>query len=218
MPSFSQAPRREHGRLYDRLMQHIAGVLGLGARGVLIHEARQKLLIETAPIHADPHRLAVLKRDFDDIGELLVALVPEAYIARIDAVLAEGLRASGMFRIRACGRYNGSRPPAERLPPTSRACHGCAGPQPRPRCDPPLSAQSPSQTARVPQPAVRWSSTSAVSVFVMDCTTTGAPAPTVTPPTFTAVVMCLASHKSLILVSRGRPTVSGYIGENNGSR
>ncbi len=36
-------------------------------------------------------------------------------------------------------------------------------------------------------------STSAVSVLVIDCTTTGAPPPTVTEPTWTAVVLCLAS-------------------------
>jgi hypothetical protein len=32
-------------------------------------------------------------------------------------------------------------------------------------------------------------STSAVSVFVIDCTTTGAPPPTITPPTSTATVL-----------------------------
>src|SRR5580692_9535307 len=36
-------------------------------------------------------------------------------------------------------------------------------------------------------------STSAVSVLVIDCTTTGAPPPTVTLPTFTATVRCLAA-------------------------
>jgi hypothetical protein len=35
-------------------------------------------------------------------------------------------------------------------------------------------------------------STSAVSVLVIDCTTTGAPPPTVTLPTLTATVRCLA--------------------------
>src|ERR1700684_2155699 len=36
-------------------------------------------------------------------------------------------------------------------------------------------------------------STSAVSVLVIDCTTTGAPPPTVTLPTFTATVRCLSA-------------------------
>ena len=34
---------------------------------------------------------------------------------------------------------------------------------------------------------------SAVSVLVIDCTTTGAPPPTVTLPTFTATVRCLSA-------------------------
>src|SRR5262249_17025701 len=36
-------------------------------------------------------------------------------------------------------------------------------------------------------------STSAVSVLVIDCTTIGAPPPTVTPPTSTATVLCLCT-------------------------
>ena len=44
-------------------------------------------------------------------------------------------------------------------------------------------------------------SMSAVSVLVIDCTTTGAPPPTVTEPTLTAVVLCLASGAAMSLIA-----------------
>ena len=66
-----------------------------GARriGVLVHQPGQQLLVERAPIGADPHRLAVLDRRFDDRGELRVLLVLEADIAGIDAIFVERLGA-----------------------------------------------------------------------------------------------------------------------------
>src|ERR1700759_4486810 len=45
-------------------------------------------------------------------------------------------------------------------------------------------------------------STSAVSVLVIDCTTTGAPPPTVTLPTFTATVWCLSAGPENSIISQ----------------
>ena len=79
-------------------MQHLARIPGLGARGVLVHQAREQLLVEAAPVHADAHRLIVLQRDLDDVGELFVALVAEADIAWVNAIFRERFRACGMLR------------------------------------------------------------------------------------------------------------------------
>ena len=70
----------------------------IGRRGVLFHQLGQQFLIERTPIGADPHRLVVLDRDLDDVGELGVALVLEADIAGIDAVFVERLGAGRIIR------------------------------------------------------------------------------------------------------------------------
>ena len=78
-------------------MHHLARVLGLGQRRILVHEPGEQLLVEAAPIDADAHGLAVAERDLDDLGELPVALVLEADIAGIDAVFVERLGAGRML-------------------------------------------------------------------------------------------------------------------------
>ena len=84
-------------RLHDRLMHHLARVLRLGPLRILVHQPGEQVLVEASPVHANPHRLAVLERDLDDLGELPVALVLEADIAGIDTVFGERLRASRML-------------------------------------------------------------------------------------------------------------------------
>ena len=79
--------------MHDGFVQHLARASRLCSFSVLIHHAGEQLLIEAAPVHADAHRLVVLQRDLDDVGELLVALVAEADIAGIDAVFRERLGA-----------------------------------------------------------------------------------------------------------------------------
>ena len=91
------ARRRGQRRLHHRLTHHRAGVARIGEPGVLLHQMRQQFLIERSPVGADAHRLAESDREFDDVGELLVALVLEADIARIDAVLVERLGAGRMI-------------------------------------------------------------------------------------------------------------------------
>ena len=66
---------------------------GFGRSRVLVHQLGEQFLIERAPVGADADRLVVLVGDLDDVGELGVALVLEADIAGIDAVLVERLGA-----------------------------------------------------------------------------------------------------------------------------
>ena len=91
-PSSSARSRRDERRLHDRLVHDGARILGRVALRVLVHQARQQLLIERAPVDADAHRLFVPQRDVDDGAELAVLLLLEADVAGIDAVLVERFR------------------------------------------------------------------------------------------------------------------------------
>ena len=89
---------RQQRRLHHRLARHRARIASaFGELGVLVHQLREQLLIERAPVGADAHRLVVLDRHLDDGGELPVLLVLEADIAGIDAVLVERLGAGRMI-------------------------------------------------------------------------------------------------------------------------
>ena len=71
--------------------------LGAGDGGVLVHQPRQQLLVEAAPVDADAHRLGVLQRQLDDRRELPVALGLEADVAGVDAILVERFGAGGVL-------------------------------------------------------------------------------------------------------------------------
>ena len=118
-------------RLHDRLMHHFARVLRLWQLRVLVHQPREQILIEASPVHADPHRLAVLERDLDDLGELPVALVLEADIAGIDAVFGKRLRASRMLfqqRVAVIVEVADQRRlDAENVEPLANIGNGCRG-------------------------------------------------------------------------------------------
>ena len=161
---------------------------GVGRLRVLVHQARQQLLVERAPVDADAHRLVVLERQLDDGGELRVALVLEADVAGVDAVLVERLGAGRILGEQLCGRCSGSRRRCGTVTPIlasrSRMCGTAAAASSRSTVMRTISepARASAATCRaVP-------STSAVSVLVIDCTTIGAPPPTMTPPTSTATV------------------------------
>src|SRR5690606_19865030 len=62
----------------------------------LIHHARQQVLIEAAPVHADAYRLLVAACDFDHLRELRIAFAASADVARIDPVFRERFGTSGM--------------------------------------------------------------------------------------------------------------------------
>ena len=96
-PDLLGARAGEKAGLHHRLAHHRAGGERLGARRVLVHQAGQELLVERAPIDADPDGLRVLDRHLDDGAELPVALLAEADIAGIDAVLVERLGAGRMI-------------------------------------------------------------------------------------------------------------------------
>ncbi|MCY1289089.1 hypothetical protein D9M70_381660 [compost metagenome] len=89
--------RRQERRLHDGLARHLLGRQRKAVRLVLVHQPRQQFLVERAPVDADAHRLVVADRHFDDLGELLVLLVLEADIARVDAILGERFGAGRMI-------------------------------------------------------------------------------------------------------------------------
>ena len=96
-PDLLRPPRRQKRGPDHRLARDRAGLEGLRARRVLVHEGRQELLIERTPVGADAHRLAVADRNFDNLAELQVALVLEANIAGIDTIFVERFGAGRMF-------------------------------------------------------------------------------------------------------------------------
>jgi len=57
----------------------------------------EQLLVERAPVYADPDRLAVTDRGLDDRAELTVPLLLEADIAGVDPVLVDGFGAGRML-------------------------------------------------------------------------------------------------------------------------
>jgi hypothetical protein len=177
---------RQERRLDDRLAHYRGGQGRAGKLGVFIHQVGQKLLVERAPVDADAHRLVVSHRDFDDVGELPVALVLETDIARIDPVFGQRLGA---------GRMIGQQLVAD-IVEIADERHMAADAVSRSRMRGTAAAASSRSTVTrtISEPAVASAATcatvasmSAVSVLVIDCTTTGAPPPTVTEPTLTAI-------------------------------
>ena len=83
--------------LHHRFHHHVARVLGLVELGVGIHQPRQQLLIQRAPVDADAHRLVVLDGNFDHGAEVVVILLADGTIAGIDAVLGQRPRALGIL-------------------------------------------------------------------------------------------------------------------------
>ena len=82
-------------RGHERLADDVRRVERMGRAGVLIHQARQQLLVEAPPVDADAHGLAVVDRTLDHHGELRVAPRAGADVAGVDPVLGECLRTVG---------------------------------------------------------------------------------------------------------------------------
>ena len=80
----------------DRFAHHIERRQGRRQLGVLVHHAREQVLIEAPPVDSDPHRLLVGAGGLDHLGELRIALRSAADVARIDPELRERLRTVGM--------------------------------------------------------------------------------------------------------------------------
>ena len=83
--------------MHHRLAHHGARRARRNFPRVVVHKGSQQLLIERAPIGADPHRLAVLDSRLDDEAELLVPLVPKTDIAGVYSIFVERLGAGGMI-------------------------------------------------------------------------------------------------------------------------
>ena len=96
-PDLLRPRRRQKRGSHHRLARDRSGIERRGARRIVVHERGQKLLVERAPVGADPHRLAVAHRNLDDPAKLEVALVLEADIARIDAIFIERFGAGRMI-------------------------------------------------------------------------------------------------------------------------
>ncbi len=71
----------------------LLGCQGLRAGRVLVHESRQELLVEAAPVHADAHGLVVATGGLDHFSELRIALAATADVTGVDTVLREGFGA-----------------------------------------------------------------------------------------------------------------------------
>ncbi len=176
--------RRQQRRLDDGFALHGGGGDGMGRDGVLVHEAGQQFLVERAPVDPDAHRLVVAIGDLDERRELRIALGLEADIARIDAILRQRLGA---------GRMIGEELVAD-IVEVAHQRHVIAHRGEAVADDGTAAALSSRSTVMrtISEPArascMTWrtvASISAVSVLVIDWTTTGAPPPTITPPTLT---------------------------------
>ena len=153
------------------------GAARLGSRP----SARQQLLIERAPIGADAHRLAILQRHLDDGGELRVLLSLKPTLPGLMRYLSSACAQAG-GRPAACGRCSENRRSAARRRPTAQPLADMRdGGRRFVAID--GDAHEFGAGARERRDLARGTSTSAVSVLVIDCTTIGAPPPTVTPPT-----------------------------------
>jgi hypothetical protein len=163
--------RRAQGALQHRLDHDVSRVERFGGGSVFIHQAREEILIQRSPVHADANGLVVVERDLDDLPKVFVASFA-ADVPRIDAILGQGLCAGRVFREQQVAvvvevPLSGTSTPASL---TRRAISGTAAAASslltviRTNCEP--------ARAR----ATTWSAVdagSAVSVFVIDCTTIG---------------------------------------------
>ncbi len=146
----------------------------------------EQVLVEAAPVDADAHRLAVAAGGLDHRRELRVALAAAADVAGIDAVLGERCRAGGMRReqlvpveVEVADQRHVAARCAQPVADLRNGCGRLVG----------VDRDAHELRAGLRQLAhlVRAvASTSAVSVFVIDWTTTGTPPPTVTAPMRTA--------------------------------
>ncbi len=69
---------------------------GSATPGVIVHDARQQILVETSPVHSDAYRLVVLAGNLDHLCKLLVTLPAMADVAGIDAVFGQCPSTFGM--------------------------------------------------------------------------------------------------------------------------
>ena len=83
--------------MHHRLAHHRASRARRRRARVFVHQRGEQFLVERSPIGANPHRLAIFDRQFNDEAELLVPLVFETHIAGIDSIFVERLGAGRML-------------------------------------------------------------------------------------------------------------------------
>ena len=71
---------------------------GFDGRTLRLHLGEDQLLVQRAAVHADADGTAVVDRHLADGGELLVAALSRADVARVDPILVERRRARGIAR------------------------------------------------------------------------------------------------------------------------
>ena len=150
--------------------------------------AHDQLLVERAAVDADAHRLAVVDRDLADGGELLVAPLAGADVAGIDAVLVERRGAVGIARQQQVAVVVEVADERRRAAGVEHALLDLGHGGRRFRH---VDGDAHHLRAGLGQldALPRRAAASAVSVIVIDCTTTGAPPPTCTGPTRTPTVL-----------------------------
>ena len=77
----------------QRLAYHVRRIEGTSRLRVLVHHAREQLLVEASPVDADAYRLAVLDRALDHHRELRIVPAALADVAGVDAIFRERPRA-----------------------------------------------------------------------------------------------------------------------------
>ena len=157
----------------DRFEGDFARVLGLGAPGVFVHQRRQQRLVERAPVDADAHRPVVFDGHLDHGAEVVVVLLADVDVARIDAVLGERAGALGIFLQQDVAVVvevaDDGHAHAELVERLDDLRHGCGGG---------FVVLTVTRTSSEPAraSAITWltvDETSAVSVLVIDWTTIG---------------------------------------------
>ena len=77
----------------QRFVHHLPGIPGLGTLRVVVHQTRQQVLVQAAPVDADADRLVPAGGNLDHLGKLPVTLVTATDVAGVDAVLGQRLGA-----------------------------------------------------------------------------------------------------------------------------
>ena len=175
--------------------------LGSGSREFSSIMRVSRALVERAPVHADAHRLLVLDGDFDHGAEVVVVLAADADVAGIDAVLGERAGALGILlqqqmavvvEVADDGDADAEFVESRRRSWATAAAASSLLTVTRTSSDPARARAATCFTVE---------GMSAVSVLVIDCTTTGASLPTRTPPieAVTVFLRCIWAMGSSIL-------------------
>ena len=94
---FDRAGGTGDGGLHHCLAHHLLDRRRSRGAHIGVHHASDQVLVQAAPVDADPHRPVVAAGDLDHGRELAVALLAATHVARIDAVLGQGRGTLGVI-------------------------------------------------------------------------------------------------------------------------